>query len=110
MSEVIVTNDVAEFYSKVTADETSKAKLEKILDGKDITEATDDQLKAIGDIAKEFGYNFTIDEVKNFIESGDVQLDDDALDAVAGGTNKGAVKCKGENAGTTETVKAEINS
>ena len=32
-------------------------------------------------------YNFTVDEVKEFIVSGNVQLSDDALDNVAGGTS-----------------------
>jgi len=77
---------IAEFYAKVTDDAELKAKVEKILGGKEITEATDDQLKKIGEIAKELGYNFTLDEVKEFIASGDVQLSDDALDNVAGGT------------------------
>ena len=95
---------IAEFYAKVTEDDALKAKLEKILDGNDITEATEDQLKKIGDIAKEMGYNFTIDEVKDFIASGEVQLSDDALDNVAGGVNKGATECKGAGAGTTDNI------
>ena len=99
---------ISAFYEKVTSDDALKAKLEKILGGVDIAEATDDQLKAVGEIAKDLGYDFTIDEVKDFIASGDVQLDDDALDAVAGGVNKGAVECEGKNAGTRDrnTVKA----
>ena len=95
---------IAEFYAKVTEDDALKAKLEKILGGNDITEATEDQLKKIGDIAKEMGYNFTIDEVKDFIASGEVQLSDDALDNVAGGVNKGVTSCTGNNAGTNSTI------
>ena len=79
---------IAEFYSKVTSDENLKAKFENVLDGKEITSATDEQLEKIGEIAKDLGYNFTIDEVKKFIASGDVQLSDDALDNVAGGADK----------------------
>jgi predicted ribosomally synthesized peptide with nif11-like leader len=93
---------IAEFYAKVTSDDALKAKLEKILGGADITDASDDQLKAIGEIAKELGYNFTIDEVKEFIASGDVKLDEDALDNVAGGGNKGLTTCPGDNAGIKE--------
>jgi len=95
---------IAEFYAKVTEDAALKAKVEKILGGKDITEATDEQLKAIGEVAKENGYNFTLDEVKDFIASGDVQLSDDALDNVAGGVNKGQNTCKGEGAGIKDIV------
>ena len=95
-------NKISEFYAKVMADEKLKAKFEKVLAGKEITEASDDQLKQIGDIAKELGYNFTLEDVKDFIKSGDVQLSDDALDAVAGGVNKGTVTCKGEEAGTQD--------
>ena len=90
---------IAEFYAKVTEDANLTAKLEKILNGAEITDASDDQLKAIGEIAKEMGYNFTIDEVKEFIASGDVKLDEDALDNVAGGVNKGKNECSGANAG-----------
>ena len=79
-------NKISEFYAKAMADENLKAKFEKVLAGKEITEASDDQLKKIGDIAKELGYNFTIAEVKDFIKNGDVQLSDDDLEAVAGGT------------------------
>ena len=100
-------NKISEFYAKVTSDEALQAKLEKILGGKEITEASDDQLKQIGDIAKELGYNFTIKEVKDFIQSGDVQLSDDALDNVAGGANKGVTSCSGANAGTRE--KTDVN-
>ena len=101
---------ISEFYAKVTADEKLKAKLEKILAGKDITEASDDQLKAIGDIAKELGYNFTIKEVKEFIASGDVQLSEDALDAVAGGGNKGVTNCQNSGGGgSTDSTKVDIN-
>ena len=95
---------IAEFYAKVTSDDALKAKLEKILGGADITDASDDQLKAIGEIAKELGYNFTIDEVKDFIASGDVKLDEDALDNVAGGINKGHTVCEGNCAGTRSTI------
>ncbi len=94
---------IAEFYAKVTSDDALKAKVEKILGGAEITDATDDQLKAIGEIAKELGYNFTIDEVKEYIASGDVQLDEDALDNVAGGVNKGVNSCSGDNAGIKDT-------
>ena len=93
---------IAEFYAKVTSDDALKAKVEKILAGAEITDATDDQLKAIGEIAKELGYNFTIDEVKEYIAYGDVQLDEDALDNVAGGVSKGVNKCEGANAGISD--------
>jgi len=95
---------IAEFYAKVTEDAKCKAEVEKILGGKEITEATDDQLKKIGEIAKEMGYNFTLDEVKDFIASGEVQLSDDALDNVAGGVNKGQNTCTGVGAGIQDTI------
>ena len=97
---------ISEFYAKVIDDAALKAKVEKILGGKEITEATDEQLKKIGDIAKEWGYNFTIDEVKEFISSGEVQLSDDALDNVAGGVNKTVNNtCEGAKASVDDSVK-----
>ena len=95
---------IAEFYAKVTEDAELKAKVAKILGGNDITTATDEQLKAIGEVAKENGYSFTLDEVKEFIVSGDVQLSDDELDNVAGGVSKGVNKCEGTNAGVKDIV------
>ena len=100
-------NKISEFYAKVIEDETLKAKFEKILAGKDITEASDNQLKEIGEISKEMDYNFTLAEVKEFIETGDVQLSDDALDNVAGG--KGEVICSGPNSGQITTVTVNVN-
>ena len=100
-------NKVSEFYSKVLADDKIKAKVDKILGMKDISDATDDELKKIGEIAKELGYDLTIDEARKFIRETEVILSDDALDQVAGGTNKGTVECEGQKAGTKETIKAD---
>ena len=98
---------ISEFYSKVIEDNTLKEKFENVLDGKEITEATDDQLIKIGEIAKEMDYNFTLAEVKEFIESGDVQLSDDALDNVAGG--KGETICRGQGAGQITIINVTVN-
>ena len=94
-----IVNKITEFYAKVVADENYKVKFEEILNGKDITEATDEQLEKIGEIAKELDYDITLEEAKEFIKEGEFQLSDEDLDAVAGGTNKGKVICKGEDAG-----------
>ena len=52
-------------------------------------------------------YNFTLAEVKEFIETGDVQLSDDALDNVAGG--KGEVICSGPDSGKITKVTITVN-
>jgi predicted ribosomally synthesized peptide with nif11-like leader len=99
-------NKIAEFYSKVNADENLKAKFDKILDGKNITEVSDDQLKEICEMAKEMGYNFNLNEVKEFIANGDVELSEEALAAVAGGiTKNNSIANKCDSPGTFDRFK-----
>lgn len=76
---------VSEFYAKTLSDETAKAKLGSILGGKFINEADDEQLRKIGVLAKEMGFEITIEEAKNYLKGDNAELDDDDLDAVAGG-------------------------
>ena len=66
-----IVNKITEFYAKVVADENYKVKFEEILNGKDITEATDEQLEKIGEIAKELDYDITLEEAKEFIKEGE---------------------------------------
>lgn len=76
---------VTDFYAKVMADEALKAELGEVLGGKDIAAATDDELLKIGDIAKKAGFDITVDEAKAYLNPEETALDDDDLDAVAGG-------------------------
>lgn len=76
---------VTDFYAKVMADEGLKAELEAVLGGKDIAAATDDELLKIGDIAKKAGFDISVDEAKAYLNPEETALDDDDLDAVAGG-------------------------
>ncbi len=77
---------VTEFYAKALSDEKTKSKLGEILAGKSINEADDSQLEKIGELAKELGFEITIDEAKSFLNNSDGELSDDDLEAVAGGT------------------------
>ena len=72
-----------DFYAKVNEDEALKAKMEAVLGSVPIEKASDDQLVKIGEAAKKAGFDFTLEEVKEFFSCG--ELDDDELDAVAGG-------------------------
>ena len=73
----------SDFYAKVMEDDALKAEVVKVLGGSTFDNATDDQLAKIGDIAKGAGFDFTLEEVKAHFEES--ELDDDDLDAVAGG-------------------------
>ena len=72
-----------DFYSRINEDEAIKAEIGAVLGGNSFENATDEQLKNIGEIAKKAGFDFALDEVKEFFACG--ELDDDDLDAVAGG-------------------------
>ena len=52
---------VADFYVKAIADEEAKKKLAEVLDGKNFDKLTDAQLKEVGDIAKDLGFDITLD-------------------------------------------------
>lgn len=77
---------ITDFYAKVLANESAKTKLGEILGGKAINEADDSQLKKIGSLAKELGFDITIEEAKNYLKGDNAELDDDDLGAVTGGT------------------------
>lgn len=77
---------ITDFYAKAAADESARAKLGEILGGKTINEADDSQLEKIGRLAKELGFDITIEEAKNYLKGDNAELDDDDLGAVAGGT------------------------
>ena len=90
---------MSDFYTKVIADEKLREKVAAVLGDKAVEDASDDELKKIGEVAREAGFDVTLDEAKAYIKSDAKDLSDEALDAVAGGVNKGKVICKGENAG-----------
>ena len=93
---------VADFYVKAIADEEAKKKLAEVLDGKNFDKLTDAQLKEVGDIAKDLGFDITLDEAKEYLKSIEDELSDDALQAVAGGGNITTVNCKGSNSYVTK--------
>lgn len=88
---------VSEFYAKAISDEGAKAKLGEILGGKTINEADDEQLKKIGGLAKELGFEITIEEAKDYLNGDNAELDDDDLDAVAGGKGEVSINCGNGN-------------
>lgn len=80
---------ISDFYAKAMADESAKAKLEAILGGKEFSEASEEELTKIGELAKELGYEITLEEVKEFLNPAEAELEDDDLDTVAGGKGGG---------------------
>lgn len=78
-------NKINKFYKKVLTDESLKNEIALILSGKEVTEATDEELVQIGKIAEKLGFNITIGEAKNYFTSDEAELSDDELEAVAGG-------------------------
>ena len=78
-------NKISEFYIKAMSDKTAKEELAKILDGKDFSSADDKKLIKIGELAERLGFDITIEEVKAFLGLENGELDEEELDAVAGG-------------------------
>ena len=99
---------VADFYGKVMASPELQGKVGNVLAGKNIADASDDQLKEIGEIAKGLGFDIDLEEAKQYISSDAVKVSDEALDAVAGGAQKGNFKCEGKNAGNQDTTSPDI--
>ncbi len=87
---------VSEFYAKVLADESAKKELIVILGECRIENASDEQLTQVGKLAKKLGYDITIEEAKAYLNGDDAELDEEDLDAVAGGkgsSNTGSINC-----------------
>lgn len=96
---------MADFYTKVISDEKLRAQLGDILGNREITEASDEELKKIGELAKNAGFDITLEEAKAYLHAEVKDLSDEALDAVAGGVNKsGVTTCPGEDAGTRDII------
>ena len=93
-----------DFYAKVMADDALKAEVIKVLGDSTFEKATDDQLAKIGEIAKGAGFEFTAAEAKAHFEGG--ELDDEDLDAVAGGSKgDSSVMCNNGVGNITVDVK-----
>ena len=101
---------VADFYAKVMSSDELQGKLGDILQGKNIVDATDDDLKKIGEVAKAAGFDITMEEAKEYIQSDEAAVSDEALDAVAGGNQKGKFVCNGENAGNHDQTSPNISA
>lgn len=78
-------NQFSEFYIELMRSETAKKKIFEILDGKALDEAEEEQLIKIGAVAQSLGYQFSLEEAKAYFNTEEKALDDEELDAVAGG-------------------------
>lgn len=76
---------LSEFYSKVLSEESTKKELSEILGGIPLEEADDLKLGQIGELAGKLGFDITIEEAREYLHSEETELDEDDLDAVAGG-------------------------
>lgn len=76
---------ITEFYAKALEDETAKKEIAEVLGEKRFEEADDAQLLKLGEIAARLGYEITLEEAKEYFHPEEAELDEDDLDAVAGG-------------------------
>ena len=91
---------ISDFYAKVMSDEKTKSELESILDGKPIEKASGKQMKKIGKLAEDLGFDITAEEAKNYLKNDNSELDMDDLDSVAGGKYNNDNSCTGGNIST----------
>ena len=99
---------IAEFYAKVIADEALRNKATELIDGKTVDELGDDEIAKLVEFAGEEGYAVTAAEVKEYLASGVRDLSDEAMDAVAGGKQKGYFNCSDNAKGHVSTTKNDI--
>lgn len=85
---------VAEFYAAALENKDARAKLSEILGETRIDEADDTQLAKVGEVAKELGFDISVDEAKAYLRPSDAELNDDELDEVAGGKGDTYVTCE----------------
>lgn len=78
-------NKFHEFYAALLNNEKAKNQVEKILGDRAIEQVGDDELAKIGEIAQQLGYEITLEEARAYLNAEEQELDEDDLDAVAGG-------------------------
>ncbi len=76
---------IQEFYLRLLKDDKEKKEFNEILKGRDIVEATDEQLLELGKISERMGYKFSLEEVRSYLGFEDRKLSEEDLDSVAGG-------------------------
>lgn len=76
-------NKIEEFYNKVMQDETLKEKFLGIVGNTE--KLSEETLGKLAELAKEIGFDITIDEAKTYLTPVEGELSDDDLDKVAGG-------------------------
>lgn len=74
-----------DFYKKAVANDEAKKELTAILGDREFKEATDEQLEKLSGLAKKLGFDITVEEARAYLNNANTELDDDELDAVAGG-------------------------
>ncbi len=76
---------IGDFYKKAMTDGKIKAEISDILGDKELSAATDGELSKICGVAKKQGFNITVDEAKAYLSAAGGELNEEELDAVAGG-------------------------
>ncbi len=79
---------ITDFYSKAISDSAANKELADILNGTEIQNVSDEQIEKIGILAKKLGFDITADEAREYLNNDFAELDDDDLDAAAGGKNQ----------------------
>ena len=76
-------NKVTTFYNKVLSDEKSKKEYFGIAGDTELEKLSAEQISKLGELAKKIGIEISEEEFHEYVSGG--ELDDDDLDAVAGG-------------------------
>ncbi len=74
-----------DFYEALLQNEEAKKQVLDILGEKALSQADDQELEAISSIAGQLGYEISGEEARKYFQDEEKELDEDELDAVAGG-------------------------
>lgn len=74
-----------EFYDALQKHEDALRKFSEMIGDRKIEEADDETFLQIGKLAEELGYEITLEDAHNYFRNSETELDEDDLEAVAGG-------------------------
>ncbi len=75
----------SDFYASALREETARKKLEEIIGTQPLEKLDDESLLRIGKLAEKLGYEIELEEAREYLRTGETELDEDDLEMVAGG-------------------------
>ena len=80
-------NKFQEFYTAVMNDEKAKKEFADIMNGRSFNDMSESDFQDLAPFAEKLGFEISAKEAFDHFNTGSETIDDDELDAVAGGKN-----------------------